>query len=215
MNLLNLLLKSMLTDSSVSALAKKTGISKTILKKLIPLAIPLLLKHLTQNASTQTGAQALLGALTQHTSTKAMHDQLDEADETDGGKILNHILGDASGQEIGKLASETGLSKEEVSRALGGMTPALLSSLSAATNTAAKVDLSDGLDLSDVMAMLGGAGQASSATGLLGSLLGGKPAAQSGAAGLFGSLLGGAGTAETDSSINGTALLQSLTALMK
>ena len=38
MNLLNLLLKTLLTDSSISALAKKTGLSITALRKLVPLA---------------------------------------------------------------------------------------------------------------------------------------------------------------------------------
>ena len=53
MNLLNLLLKSLLTDSSVSALAKKTGLNSGMLKKLIPLAVPLLIKFMTSNASSQ------------------------------------------------------------------------------------------------------------------------------------------------------------------
>ncbi len=66
MNLLNVLLKALLTDSAVTALAKKTGIGSAALKKLLPLAIPLLLKALTNNASSQSGVQSLLGALTQH-----------------------------------------------------------------------------------------------------------------------------------------------------
>ena len=83
MNLLSLLLSSLLTDSSVSALAKKTGLSATALKKLIPLAVPLLLKFLTSNASSESGALSLLGALSQHTNQKALSDQIDEADTED------------------------------------------------------------------------------------------------------------------------------------
>ena len=256
MNLLNILLKTMLSDSSVSALAKKTGLNASQLTKLIPLALPLLLKFMTKNASTQSGAQSLLGALTQHTSTKSMTEQLDEADTADGEKIISHILGDDSDQAIISLAQESGMSNEEVTRALGGLAPALLSGLSAATTSAAKVDLSDGLDLSDVMAMFGGASASqNSGSSLLGSLLGGGTAAQSSSssllgsllgagnttqssgAGLLGSLLGGSATAQSsaaanplggllgsflgsapsadDSSINGTALLSALTALMK
>ena len=55
MNLLNILLKSLLADASLSALAKKTGLSGAVLKKLLPLAIPLLLKALTNNAASQNG----------------------------------------------------------------------------------------------------------------------------------------------------------------
>lgn len=226
MNLLNLLLKTMLTDASLSALAKKTGLSSKQLKKLIPLAIPLLLKFLTNNASSQSGAQSLLGALMQHTSTKAMDQQFDEADMEDGGKIVAHILGSKTDKAVQSLALESGMSTDDVSRALGGLAPALLSGLSAATGSAAKVDLSDGLDLSDLMAMFGGAqAQAqpqpqNNGLGLLGSLLGGGSSAGAQAdplSGLFGSLLGGGAQAitENDSSINGMALLSALTALMK
>ena len=93
MNLLSLLLKSLLTDSSISALAKKTGLNASSLKKLIPLAIPLLLKFLTKNASNESGALSLLGALSQHTNQKALSDPIDEADTEDGGKIIGHIFG--------------------------------------------------------------------------------------------------------------------------
>lgn len=200
MNLLSVLLKSLLTESAVTALGKKTGLSAKQLKKLIPLALPLLLKFLTNNASSAQGLQSLLGALTQHTSTKTMDQQIAEADETDGGKIIGHILGDQSGAAVGELAKESGLSEAQVSSALGGIAPALLSSLSAATSTAGKVDLSDGLDLSELMTLLGGGGKPQTGTGLLGALTGGS-------GGLLGSLLGGG---KTDSSSDGTALLQAL-----
>ena len=51
MNLLSLLLKSLLTDASLSAHATKTGLSQAVLKKLIPLAIPLLIKFMTSKES--------------------------------------------------------------------------------------------------------------------------------------------------------------------
>ena len=202
MNLLSVLLKALTSDDSLAALIKKTGLSSKQLKKLIPLAIPVLIKFLTKNASSAEGAQSLLGALTQHTSKKSMAEQLGEADMEDGGKIVAHILGEDSGKAINSLAVQSGLSDDEVSKALGGMAPALLSSLSSATGAAAKkVDLSDGLDLSELMILLGGQSSASSSGGLFGSLLGG--------------VLGGKPKEETDSSLNGTALLGILSSLMK
>ena len=218
MNLLNVLLKSLLTDGAVTALAKKTGLSSSMLKKLLPLAIPLLLKALTNNASSQSGVQSLLGALTQHTSTKSMPEQISDADLTDGSKILGHILGSAAPSEYQNLAAQTGLSASQVSSALSGIAPALLSGLSAATassGAAGKVDLSDGLDLGDVMAMLGGGQAAASPTGgLLGSLLGGSQGSASPVGGLLGSLLGG-GIQESDNSLNGNALMSALLGAMK
>ena len=204
MNLLNILLKALLSKSTLSALAKKTGLNAGTLKKLIPLALPLLLKHLTGNASSESGALSLLGALTQHSSTKALPEQIEEADETDGSKIIGHILGQNSSAAVESLAKQTGLTGAQVSKALGSLAPALLTTLNSATNTAkeqakgqAKFDLSDGLDLGDVAALIGG-GKNSSPLNLLGGLLGGKEKEE-----------------KTDNAINGNDLLSSLLSFMQ
>ena len=198
MNLLSVLLKTLMADGAISALAKKTGIGGAALKKLLPLAIPLLLKAMTNNASSQSGVQSLLGALTQHTSKKTMAQQIEEADQDDGAKIIGHILGKDSQSSLLSLSSQSGLSQKEVSSVLSGIAPALLSGLSAATSSAGssagKVDLSDGLDLSDVVAMLGGAKP--EPAGLLGGLFGKKKPAKE----------------EKDAGLNGATLLQLLLA---
>lgn len=219
MNLLSLLLKSLLADSSITALAKKTGLNASSLKKLIPLAIPLLLKFLTKNASNESGALSLLGALSQHTNQKALSDQIDEADTEDGGKIINHIFGSESEDVTNQLALESGMSQRDVNSALAGIAPALMSGLSAATNSvssAPKVDLSDGLDLSDLMGMFVGTQQAQSQPsggGLLSGLLGGNNA---GLGGLFGSLFGSsAPQASQENEFNGTQLLSLLSSMRR
>ena len=221
MNLLSLLLKSLLTDASVSALAKKTGLNAGSLKKLIPLAVPLLLKFLTSNASSESGALSLLGALSQHTNQKTLSDQIDEADTEDGGKIIGHILGSQSEAVTGQLARQAGMSERDVSSALAGLAPALMSGLSAATNSissAPKVDLSDGFDLSDLMGMFAGAQQAQQVQaqpsgGLLSGLLGGSG---SGLGDLFGSLLGSsAQQSAQENDFNGTQLLSLLSGMRR
>lgn len=198
MNLLGILLKAMLSEGALKALAKKTGLSSKQLKKILPLALPLLLKMLTKNASEKDGALSLLGALTQHTSKKTMAQQIEEADQDDGAKIIGHILGKDSQSSLLSLSSQSGLSQKEVSSVLSGIAPALLSGLSAATSSAGssagKVDLSDGLDLSDVVAMLGGAKP--EPAGLLGGLFGKKKPAKE----------------EKDAGLNGATLLQLLLA---
>ena len=223
MNLLSLLLSSLLTDSSVSALAKKTGLSATALKKLIPLAVPLLLKFLTSNASSESGALSLLGALSQHTNQKTLSDQIDEADTEDGGKIIGHIFGNQSDAVTNRLALQSGMSERDVCSALAGIAPALMSGLSAANHTvsaAPKVDLSDGIDLSDLLGMFAGAqsvqqvpqGQ-SYGGGLLSGLLGGS---SSGLGDLFGSMLGSsAQQASQENDFNGTQLLSLLSSMTR
>lgn len=195
MNLLSILLKVLLNKDNLSALAKKCGLTPAKLKKLIPLALPLLIKYLTGNAANQSGALSLLGALGQHNTNKALTEQIAEADPEDGKKILGHIFGQNAEPEIQVLANQAGLSGKETSAALDSIAPVLLSSLNTAASSAKKkkVDLSDGLDLSEVMTLLGGGG---SSGGLLSSLFGGKR------------------PDEKDDGLNGNALLQTLLQLM-
>lgn len=136
MNLLSLLLKGMTTASSISALSKKTGISAKTIKKFLPLVLPILLKAMTSNASSSSGAQSLLGALTQHTNKKPLEDQISNADEKDGAAIIGHILGGNAAAVTNELSSETGISSNEVNLLMSLIAPAMLSSLSAANTTA-------------------------------------------------------------------------------
>ncbi len=156
MNLLSLLLGSMTTQSSVDSLSEKTGASSSLIMKLLPLAIPILLKYLTSNAGNQQGAQSLLGALTQHTNTNTIDLQIKDADAVDGGKILNHILGGNLNSVMGQLAKQTGLSESQVNSILANVAPALLSGVSAA-NTQQQTQPASGLG--SLLGMFGGVAQ--------------------------------------------------------
>ena len=132
MNLLSLLLSSMLAPSSVNSLEQKTNVSSALIRKLLPLAIPLLIKAMTTNASNQSGALSLLGALSQHKSTNTMDDQIKTADTQDGKKIVGHILGNDYDNAIGQLSRQTGMETSQVASVLAALAPALLSGVSAA-----------------------------------------------------------------------------------
>ena len=173
MNLLSLLLGGLTSSNSVKATAKKAGLSSQLTSKLLIAAIPLLIKYMTQNASKKDGALSLANALTQHQTSAKVPAQIKNADVVDGTKIINHILGKDQNNVVANLAQETGASTNEVNSVLSIIAPALLGSLAAATTSANKkmagtVDLSDGIDLSDVMGILGGSGSNS----MIGSLLG-------------------------------------------
>lgn len=198
MNLLNVLLKVLLADAAIKALSGKTGLSSSSLKKLLPLAIPLLLRYMTNNASSQSGALSLLGALTQHSNFRSAEEMLAEADEEDGGKIVQHILGDDTNRAVEMLAEETNLSSGEVNRGLNGLAPVLLtvlaSAMLSANNQSNSTQQGGALDLSNLLNVFGGSSVQQpvqqSSGGLLGSLLGGNSApAQNGS--LLSALLGG------------------------
>ena len=232
MNLLQLLLGTLTSNESINATSKKTGVSSNGISKLLMMAVPLLITYMTKNASMKDGASSLLSALTQHTSTQTVSQQIKNGDSTDGAKIIAHILGSDQKSVISNLANETGLSSKEVNAVLNSIAPALLNSLSTATTATAakpkpqqspKVDLSDGIDLSDLAGLLGGGSvsnvNSNPAAGLLGSLLTGATQQQSSNTGLdlLGSLLGAgtSGKKPTAQQSNGTELLSLLTALMK
>ena len=154
MNLLSLLLGSMMTQSSVNNLSGKTGTSQSAIMRLLPLAIPILIKYLTKNAQSQEGALSLLGALTQHKNTNSMELQLADADADDGNKILNHILGGNYGSVMNQLAGQSGMSEDQVSSVLSNIAPALLSGVSAANTQQQSAG-----SLGSLMSMFGGAAQ--------------------------------------------------------
>jgi hypothetical protein len=71
----------MLSQSSVNSVSGKTGLSNKQIQKLVMLALPILIKYMTQNASSGDGALSLLGALSQHKNNNSMDLQLKDADE--------------------------------------------------------------------------------------------------------------------------------------
>ena len=185
MNLLQLLLGAMTSQSSTGSVSGKTGLSNKQVQQLMMLAIPLLLKYMTKNASSGNGAQSLLGALSQHTSKRDMDKQLDDADEEDGGKIIHHILGSNQGKVTQDLSAQTGLTADQINKVLAIMAPALMSGVSNAASQPA-----------EAASAKPAASAPASGAGLLGSLFGlGKKD----------------NTVENDDpDFNGTALLQAL-----
>ncbi len=242
MNLLQLLLKTLVSTQSVNSVSKKTGLSQELVTKLIITALPILIKYMTKNASSQSGALSLLGALTQHKVTKTMAEQIDEVDEVDGGKIIGHILGEDNDKVVRALSAETGVKTADVSKTLGSIAPALLAGLAAATNAATSMDKADDVfDLGDLLTMFAGnqytvqqqqqqqiqqQQQQATVANLLGTLFGQQPVQQAKPVqqqqtpmGLLGALFGQpqqpVQQPAADNSLNGTELLNILTALMK
>ena len=160
MSLLETLLQSMTSASSLDTMSKRTGGNNDQMATLITAALPILLKALTANASTQSGAASLQEALSQHQETGSVAEQFEAADTADGAKILQHILGGNSSSVMNGLSRQSGLSNDQVGSALSALAPVLLSSLSAASSqrpaqpARPAIDLSDGIDASDIMGFM-------------------------------------------------------------
>lgn len=212
-SLLSSLLGSMTSDSSVSSLSHKTGLSSAAINALVQAALPLLLKSLTQNASSSSGLSSLIGALGQHTSKKSIEEQIGEADVEDGEKIVGHIFGSNTSDVLSQLSKETGIEKEKVNELLGSMAPAMMSTLSAAT-AAGKDSKADVGSLGSIVGGLAGGNAASAvsaakekaketASSGLGSIIGG-----------LGGILGGAKEEKKEEAVSasndGTDLLSAL-----
>ena len=130
MNLLSLLASTMLSQSSVNSVSGKTGLSSKQIQRLVMLALPLLIKYMTKNASSGDGALSLLGALSQHKNNNSMDLQLKDADEADGAKIIHHILGKKENAVTQDLSAQTGLGTDQIHQVLSILAPGLMSGVS-------------------------------------------------------------------------------------
>ena len=181
MNLLGLLLAALTTKNSLAQIAKKTGLSEKKIKKLMMIAVPLLIKYMTSNASSGDGANSLLGALAQHNKKEDVGLQLKEADEKDGGKIIGHIFGKKQNEVTQNISAQSGLTQEQVNQILAIMAPALMSGVSEVSTDAAANQQTGA--------------PANPYSGIFGALLGSGANTQA---------------EEKNDAINGTALLQAL-----
>ena len=156
MNLLSMLTKMLGSSDITDSLSNNTRVSSGALSKLLSLALPILLKQLTKNASTEAGARSLFDALGQHNTDRSLLDQLNNVDTDDGAKIIGHIFGDNAGSEISSLAQQAGVTNEEASGVLNNIAPMLLSNLSSVVNNGMPEEKEEGGILQTIGRIFGG-----------------------------------------------------------
>jgi len=166
MNLLSLLASTMLSQSSVNSVSGKTGLSSKQIQRLVMLALPILIKYMTKNASSGDGALSLLGALSQHKNNNSMDLQLKDADEADGAKIIHHILGKKENAVTQDLSAQTGLGTDQIHQVLSILAPGLMSGVSNAAEANAAQAASTHQPANPFASLLTGGG-------IFGSILGG------------------------------------------
>ena len=134
MDLTRVLIDSMTSIDCLSALTSRSGATPSQIKAAITNAIPGLMDSLTRNTSTEEGASALLGALSQHTNSGSMRSQIAGTDLVDGDKIITKILGETNTDFISGISNSSGLDFNQARTILSSIAPAMMSSISAANN---------------------------------------------------------------------------------
>jgi len=160
------LIGQLINKDTIAQLAKGTKADETQVESLLSSALPLLMQNMADNASTKEGKASLLKALDQHAGGKTTNvtTLLKQADTADGEKILGHILGGSKADVTSALAKKSGLSSKDTLSLLATLAPVLLSLMGDEKNKKSKND--DGLDLGDLITVMGGLSGKKKSSGL-------------------------------------------------
>lgn len=153
------LLNQLITKDTIAQLAKSTKADEGQVESLLTSALPVLMQNMANNASTKEGKDSLAKALSQHaaqTNTTNVTTLLKQADTNDGEKILGHLLGGSKNDITDALAAKSGLSNKNTLMLLATLAPVLMGLVGNEKEKSAKKD--DGLDLGDLISVMGGLG---------------------------------------------------------
>src|SRR5690349_11019653 len=95
-------LDDILKQVPIDDIAAKLGVSPDVAKEAVEQGGAVLLGGLAKNASTAEGSSAIENALKRHEGRTGAA-KVDDIDQTDGGKIVSHILGDDEQKVTQKL----------------------------------------------------------------------------------------------------------------
>jgi len=163
----------------IGDVAKKLGISEKEAKAAVTTALPTIVAGLTANASDADGAAKLEKTLVRHTSRST---KVDDIDEEDGKKIVNHVFGPKKEAVEEAAAGKADVTKDIIAKILPIVAPIVLAWLaqkflggaSKKTETTAETKESSG-GIGDILGGLVSSKEGQDMLGgLLGGLLGGK-----------------------------------------
>ncbi|MEL6371136.1 MAG: DUF937 domain-containing protein [Pseudomonadota bacterium] len=142
-------LSDVVVGQMTSQAAQKTGLSDSVTKQMLPMAMAVLMNGLKKNTSTPQGAEALSNALERHDGSLLNDVNRIGADDVliDGQKILGHIFGNKQSGMESALANAAGANQDQVSKLLAMAAPAVLASLGRAKKE-------QGLDVSDLAGLI-------------------------------------------------------------
>ncbi|MDC6364580.1 MULTISPECIES: DUF937 domain-containing protein [Flavobacteriaceae] len=159
------LLNSPMGKQLISGVAGQTGQSENKTADVLSMAMPLLMGAMKRNASTQSGAEGLMNALSSKHDGSILDDLgglfgggVDQSVMDDGAGILGHIFGSKQNQVENALSNKSGIDANSIAQILKIAAPIILGYLGKQTRQQ-NVTQPDAL------------------TGLLGGLMGGGSSA--------------------------------------
>ena len=207
------LLNSDLGKNIISGVAGQTNQSQNKTQDVLSMALPVLTAAMQRNANSPQGADNLLGALNNSKHDGSILDNLGgffdggvDADVlSDGGNILNHVLGAKQQNVENALGAKSGMDAGSISQILKIAAPLLLSHLgkqSRQNNVSNSNDVgsllgglmsdnSNQQEQSFLESMLDSDGDGSIIDDVAGMMLDGNKKSKSGLGGLLGGLFGG------------------------
>lgn len=127
------LLNSPMGKQLISGVAGQTGQSEGKTADVLSMAMPLLMGAMKRNASTQTGAEGLMNALSSKHDGSILDDLgglfgggVDQSVMDDGAGILGHVFGSKQPQVENALSSKSGIDAGSIGQILKIAAPILL-----------------------------------------------------------------------------------------
>ncbi len=125
------LLSGPMGQQIISSVAGSTGQDSSKTSSVLSMGVPILMKAMQRNASTPEGAEGLMGALSKHSGLLdnlggLLGGGIDESVQQDGGKVLNHVLGDKMEGISQMIGAKTGVDAGSVGSILQSVAPLLL-----------------------------------------------------------------------------------------
>lgn len=128
------LLNSDMGKTIISGVAGQSKQSESKTQDVLTMALPVLMQAMKRNASTPQGAEGLMGALSNSKHDGSILDNLgglfsggvDDAVTNEGGKILNHVLGNKQANVENAIGARAGIDSGSVAQILKVAAPILM-----------------------------------------------------------------------------------------
>lgn len=184
-------LDDILKQVPIDDIAAKLGVSHDEAKAAVEQGGAVLLGGLAKNAESDEGSAAIQNALKKHQDAKGVN-SVDDVDQSDGGKIVKHVLGAQEQDVTAKLNASEKTAGIDFGKLLPILAPIVMGLIANKNKSDSTESTESGGGIGDVIGGLLGGGNSDSGGGGIGDVLGGiLGGGSSSGGGGIGDLLGG------------------------